>query len=821
MNARDELAHDVRAAWRSVRARPAFAAIVMATLAVGLGANAAVFGLLDAVVLKPLSYAEPERLVRLYQYSRENPAETTYLTEPSFTHLAEHARTLDVAGLYTYDVEGVDITDGDRPERIRALRTTPDYFDVLGVAPVHGRVFDADEARARADEDVLGSERTGTSVAVVSESLWRRRLGGAGDAVGRTITLDGVAHTVVGVLPAAHRDPLTSDVDVWLPLPLRSAGFEDWEWDNHWLSAIARLAPGVTREQAQAELERLSGLQAGISTNAESYGIRAVPLHDDVIGAADALLWMLMGAVGVLLLITCVNVAGLMVAQAAAREKELAVRAALGSPRRRLVRQLLFESLTLSLVGGAAGLAVAVILARGLTALAPAGLLPDGAPGFDAQLFGFGLGLAIVAGLVSGLWPAVRAARSDPVTALREAGRGASDARGAVRVRSVLVMLQLALALVLLAGAGVLLRSFDRLRALDLGIRPAAVWTFEVHLPDERYVTADARARFYRTLADRLAALPGVAAAGAVSHLPATGISLTWGAVPWTEAGERDGDMTGADQRVVEGDYFEAAGIPIVRGRTFGPEDVPEAESRVVIGEELARRLFADRDPVGRLVRIANRPRRVIGVAGDAAVSARGDLQPMVYHAHTQFAANRSWSLTQVVRLERDDPGFPARARSELAALDPLLVLHQPRRMEDVIGRGVAAERFAATLVSAFSALALLLVALGLYGVLAYTVSRRRREIGIRIALGARGAAVRGMIVGQGMRLVAAGVAGGLIAALVAVRALESLVFGVAPWDPAAFAGAVGVLVVVALVACWLPSAGATRTDPMRVLGRE
>jgi predicted permease len=803
----DGFLHDLRSAVRALRKRPGFAVVVISTLALGLGANAAVFGLVDAVILKPLGYEDPDRLVRLYTTRREDPEALEYLTEPAFVHIRENARTIEPAAVYTYDVEGADLTDGQRPERIRVLRVGPGYFDVLGAPPLLGRTFTADEARDSA------------TVAVVSASLWRRVLGGTPESLGRTITLDGAARTVVGVMPDGYADPLSPGVQVWLPLPLRTAGFAGWEWDNHWISAVARLQPGTTLAQAQAELDRLSRQQGEIEPDAARHVGRLVPLRDDVIGGVDTLVWVLAGAVGVLLLITCVNIAGLFVARGAAREQELAVRTALGSSRHRLFRQLVLESMLLALGGGAAGLIVAVAVQRGFAAAAPPALFPLGVPGTDARLFAAGLGLAAIAGLVTGTWPALRATRQDLAAAMREGGRGASEGRGTIRIRSGLVVLQFALAFVLLVGAAVLIRSFDRLRAVDLGVDPAGVWTFELHLPEERYTDPAARVRLYSELNDRLTRLPGVVTAGAVNHLPATGRFLSWGVRRAT--GGEDAPRMGANQRVIEGDYFGAARIPLVSGRTFGPDDQADAPHRVVVSEAIVQRLFPDEDPIGQQLRVGSNHWEIIGVVRDVAISARGATDPMIYHAHTQYADDRRWSLAQVVRLDGADPAFIDRARREVAALDPLLVVHEPRTLDEVTGRGVATERFAALLVTAFSALALLLAALGIYGVLAYVVSRRRREIGIRMALGARGGEVRRLVIAQGMRLAVLGIAGGLAAAFVAVRALESIVFDIGTRDPLAFLTAIAVLGGGALLACWIPSVSATRVDPIRVLGRE
>jgi predicted permease len=779
---------DLKYAVRSIAGSKRFAAIVIATLALGIGANTAVFGVLNAVVLEPLPYDEPERLVRVYHRSG---SEDSYLTGSAVLGYREHTRTLEFAPVYTYSAEGADLTDRATPERVRTMLVGADYFRVLHVHPLLGEVF------GRADE------RPNANVAVVSERIWRKYLGGSADAATRLLSLNGVPHRVVAVLPGGFDDPLEPGIDVWTPLNLQPGGPNSF--GNFYLSVVARLMPGVTLEQAQAELATLAAgmqQQSAAEGGGGRWSAHVVPLQTDTVGSARLMLWILLGAVGMLLIIACVNVASLLLARGAARETELAVRAALGCSRTRLVRPLLIESLLLSIAGGGAGLLVVQAVTGVLLAAAPDAVARVGSGALERSVFEFSFGIAVLAGLAFGVAPALQATRSDLEAVLRESGRSGGGSRRQTRARNWLVVCQVALALVLLCGAGLLLRSFERLRSVDLGVRAAHVMTFEVHLPAARY-DAPARARFHRDFQARLVALPG------------TGTYHSWQTRRLDLPGSRG---VQPQQRVIEGRYFEAVGIPLLRGRTFGPEDDANAPRRVVISQELARQLFPTEDPLGKPLRVAAAQAEIIGVVGDVALGPRAAPRPYVYHSHTQFAGDRNWSLTQVVALEHDLPSLLGDARRELARIDPALVLYEPRMLEDVIGGGVAQERFALLLVASFALLALVLAAVGIYGVLSYSVSRRSHEMGIRTALGAPAGAVQSMIVRDGGRLAALGIALGCLGAFTATRSLKSLLFGVSATEPLVFAAAAGVLVGVALVASWIPARAATKADPLLAL---
>ena len=788
---------DLRFAIRALRKAPAFCTVVIVTLALGIGANTAVFSVLHAAILTRLPYPAPEDLVRIYF---ESGGERSYLSGTPLIELRDQSRTLDVATTYTYSERSVDLTDRGRPERLAATAVSANYFDVMRVPLLAGRAFTRDE------------ERADPRVAVVSQRVWQDYLGGDRGAVGRTLTMDGVAVQIVGIMPAGFEDPFQQRVEIWFPENLQPGGRNNWS--NHYLSTVARLRPGYSLSGAVAETRVIAERQAPNYRNDRSPTLTVVPLQTDVVGAAGPMLYVLLGAVALLLLLACANVASLLLARAAGRATELTVRAALGSSRWRIVRQLLVESVVLSLTGGLVGLAFAFGVSRLLLAAAPVTVISATAS-LDLQVFLYCFAVAVGSGVAFGLVPAVHASRPDLDSVLREGGRSGSASRRQTRAWNALVVCQVGVALVLLVGAGLLLKSFHRLQGVSLGIQPTHVTTVQVNLPTARYGT-EQRRRFHPAFEARIAGLPGVRAVGAISRLPATGDFHMWGTrIPGTS-----GWPVQPQQRVIEGRYFEAMGIPIVRGRTFGPEDQAALDRRVVASETVANVLFPNADPLGRQVEVIGTMVTIIGVVPDVAVDARGLRRPAVYHSHAQFADNRNWSLTQVIATDGPSPGLVDAVRRELHALDPQLVLHEPQPLAEIIGRGQARERFSLQLIGVFAVLAVVIAGIGLYGVLAYSVTSRRREIGIRMALGAQASSVRRHFVSAGGKLTIAGLVAGAVAALAATRALQSLVFEISVTDPFVFAGAAVILALVSGAAAWIPARAATRVDPLEVLSR-
>ena len=790
---RQDLAYGVR----SLGAAPKFAAAVILTLALGLGANTAVFGVLHAVVLTALPYPSADRLIRLYKFNR---GEDNYLPGPAVLAFRDQSTTIDIAPVYTYATEGADLTDRAEPERVTSLRVGANYLRVLGVQPIIGQPFERIDERADA------------GVVVIRERLWREYFGGRPDAIGQSLSVNGVRQRVVAVLPDSFADPLVANVEVWSPIDLQTPARNSW--GNHYLSAVGRIRPGATLEEAQADATRIAALIERNYGDNSHPSARVAPLQADTIGTARALLWMVFGAVALLLTIACVNVAGLVLARGAAREPELAIRSALGCSRWRLARQLVLESVLLSLAGGLVGLLSARVLTRILLAAAPEIVARTaGGTGGGVTVFAFGFVAALASGLAVGLVPAMQQARPNLESVLRQSGRAATGGRRQARFRQVLVVCQIALAAVLLAGAGLLLRSFQHLSHVDLGIRADNVLTFSVNLPVGRYADAQRRADFHVALQDRLNAIAGIEAAGAVSRLPVTGSYHTW------SNGRIDQPNVNvpADQRVVEGRVFEALGIRLLRGRTFDRGD-GATPRRIVINDRLARTLFPSEDPIGRRLRVSGGEAEIIGVVADVANAPRTPPPAIVYHLHRQFAADRNWALTAVVAFNRPAAAVLDDVRRELRTLDPALVLHQPRLLSEVVGRSIAQERFAMLVVGAYALLALMLAAVGLYGLLSYMVGTRQREIGIRLALGAQLRSVRSLVVREGTVLAVAGVIVGLGASLAATRALSALLFGVSARDPLTFGLAAVALLAIATTATWLPARTATRIDPMDAL---
>lgn len=800
-----EVWRDARFALRALRRNPGFAAVAIITLAVGIGGTTAVFSAVDAVLLEPLPYQQPGQLVRLYYSDARRAIERGFVTPVHFLDYRESmASFASVAALGTYSERGADIGVGDNVRRIRILPVSADYFDVVRVAPFVGRSFQrADEIEA--------------PVVVLSRALWRERFGGAALAAGSTLVMNGRQYTVAGVMPDGFVDPLVGNVDAWVPLDLRP-GRDVRNVDNHYLSVIARLRPEATIAQAQGELDRLSRQLAERYPDAKNAAARLDRLKEDIVGSASKALAVMLGAVALVLALICVNVANLLLVRGSDRAREFALRSALGAERRRLVRQSLIESVMLAFAGLVAGMVVGRLAMTAIVALG-AGSIPRLASlSMDLRLFLFSAFVASVSALGFGLAPALHAARTDAADALREQSRSATGGRTQMRLRQWLVASQVALASVLLVGAGLLIASVQRLSQVSLGIRPHGVLAFELHLPDARYDSTK-RARFYEDVAERLASLPGVAAAGGVSKLPATGDYNIWGAEPLTgPRAHTEHSSIAAQNRVVSGKYFETVGIRLLDGRVFDEQDDPSAPGRAVISKSVADMMFPGMRAVGQRMNTGGRALEIIGVVADVAVNAQGKVEPTVYHAHRQFAGDRNWSLTQVVRTEGSLDGLQAGARRAIAAMDPQLVLYKPIALAEAIGRGEAQRVFTLRLLTTFALVALGLAALGLFGVLSYGVRLRQREFGIRMALGAHRQSIRGMVLREGLVVTAIGVVIGLSGAVALSRVMSWLVFGVSAIDPGVLAGAAAFMGVVAAFAAYLPARRATAVDPSSVL---
>jgi predicted permease len=775
------------------------------SLAFGIGVNTALFSAVDAVLLQPLPYQEPGQLVRLYHTTDQNRTQRGFVTPVHFVEYRRAMSSLEAtAAIYTYDETGADLGSGGDVRRIRVLPVTAAYWDVIRVQPRLGRALQE-------------NEETDALVAVISDGLWRERFGGDQNAVGRTMTLSGRTYTIVGVMPPRYADPIVGSVDAWIPVDMRP-GFDVDNVDNHYLAVIGRLRPATTIGRAQAELEQLSQALAVKYPPASHTRARFDPLKEDIVGSSSKALQIMLGAVALVLVLVCVNIANLLLVRGSDRAREFALRSALGAERPRLVRQTLIESLTLALVGDVAGIIVARLAMSAIVALGAGSIPRLSSLTLDAKLLVFSVVIASISAVGFGIAPALHAARARPGDVLREQSRSATSGGAQMRARQWLVVSQVALAFVLLVGAGLLIASLQRLRSVDIGVKPDGVLTFELHLPDARYDGA-ARARFYDDAATRLGALPGVRAAGAVSRLPVTGPFHSWGvrAASGKLAGTQQGGSE-ADQRVITGDYFAAVGIPVLDGRAFDQSDDASAPARVLVSQSLADRLFPGEKAVGQRIRVAGLEREVIGVVGNVATDGEGRLRHYVYHAHRQFATNRNWALTQVVRGSGPPDALQAAVRQAVGQLDPQLVVFKPQPLADVIGRGESQRVFTLRLLTTFAGVALGLAALGLFGVLSYGVRLRSREFGIRMALGADRGLIRRMVLREGLLVTAIGTGVGLLGAVAMSRLLTSLVFGISALNPGVMAAAAAFMGVVAAIAAYLPAYRATSVEPRTVL---
>jgi predicted permease len=803
---------DLRFAVRQMRRNPGFAAAVIVTLAVGIGGTTAVFSVFQAVLLAPLPYEEPGQLVRLYQQEPDKPATRTYLTGAHFSFLRQEARSFEVvAALANYrDTAGDLVVDG-RPQRLRGLRVTSDYFRTLRSDPLPGPGFES-----RDEKEIRRGSSIGARRVVLSSNLWRSSFGRDSSLVGSTVQLIGEPYEVVGIAPEGFEDPIVGAVDVWAPYGLG----RDTDPENNSLSVIGRLRAGVSLEQAREELSSLSRSMRERWPGVRLSAVDAVPLRDDLVAPARGPLHLLFIAVGLVLLVACVNVANLVLARATGRLDEFAVRLALGAGRRRLVRQMLVESLVLAGVGGLLGLVLANVAVSVLRLLGEDAVPRLKEVGFDPLVLGFAALVTVATAVVFGSVPALRFGHIAPVNALRQQSR-TTGSRAQGRLRSGLAAAQLAFALTLLTGAGVLLASFYRLQQVHLGFQEDDVLTFEVNLPSARY-DATRRVAFHEELAQRLRTIPGVTAAGAISFLPATGnlhgwnTSILTGPKAGTQIAKRDG--FNIQQRTVSGDVFAALRIPLLAGRTFNTGDHADAPSRAVVSANFARAAFPGmplQAVVGQRVTAGGRPPlEIIGVVGDVVLDVYGTPSLEVYHPHSQFADDRNWTLSQVVATQLPPRRILAEVRAVVAASDPELAVHQAVPLAEVLGRGTKRERFALVLLATFAGVCLLLAAVGLYGVLAYAVRQRTQEIGVRIALGATGGQIRLMILRLASIPLGAGLLVGAVGALLLGRWLTSLAFGISPSDPRILAAAAVLLTMTGLLAAWLPARRAARIEP-------
>jgi len=790
-----DLLHDLRHAQRSLRHTPGFTLTVVLTLALGIGACAAIFTVVDAVLLRPLPFAEPERLVML---NEAKPPEVPLFTVRPHAFPAWKRQQTSFEGLAVVRDGSYNLTGQGEPVRIYAGKVTANAFPTLRVRPALGRGFTAEEETPGKD-----------AVVILGHGFWQRQLGGRSEVLSETLQLDGRSHRVVGVMPAGFELPGRFD----LYTPHGYEVFREDESDNRSIEVFARLKPGVTVEQARQELVLIESRLAKEEPDFfEGWSPRVVPLLEARVGGARQPLLALLGAVGLLLLIACANVANLLLARGTVRAREIVVRAALGASRARLVRQLLTESLLLALMAAALGVLLAHWGVSALLALAPDGLPRLTEIAVDGRVLAFTAGLVGLTGVAFGLAPALAATRADLHGTLKESGRTLGQGRH--RLRGALVVAEVAVAVVLLVGSGLLLRSFDRLRHVERGFRPEGALAVNLTLPQGKYQPERQLPVFESQALERLGALPGVTAVGAVQDLPfAGGLNFFCLLVEGRPAPEQC-EITRFYS--VSPDYFPAMGIAVRQGRVFEAGDWKTQTHTTVISRSLARRYFPGQDPLGKRLAAAHRADewfRIVGVVDDVHDEALGDaVRPQVYGVLAQQPAH---TLTFVVRGEGVSP---VAIRAAILSVDPQQPVASVRPLADLVAASIARERFAAVLFAIFSAAALLLAAVGVYGVMAYSVAQRTGEIGIRLALGAQVADVLRLVVGQGGRLVGLGLAVGLGAALLLAGVVETMLFEISPRDPLSFAATAALLAVVAVAACLVPAWRAARVNPMVAL---
>ena len=815
---------DVRFAMRSFLGKNRSLALVcLLTLALGIGANTALFSVLKAVVLEPLPYPDSDRLVQLLvDWPQFDAFGIAYHPGPDYLDYRDNLESFEsLACLYTYSPEGFNLSQDGSSLHITRLKVSQGYFETLGVLPRIGRTFSRQEnlLAGAIDPERSSDYSPARQLAILSHGLWMRHFEGDPLALGRDIQLSGLPYAVIGVLPPGFQDPLLGEVDVFVPHNLSPGGYNSR--GNHYLSIIGRLKPGVSLQAAQQEMNALTTALKEQHPQHQDRVTNLSPLKEMLVGDLGGTLWVLTAAVATLLLAACFNVANLLLAWGASRRKELAVRSALGSSRRRIVRQLLTESLILSILGGLTGLAVAFFGVRALIALRPESLPAVAQVRFDGWIFLFCMGAALVTGLLFGLAPAFRASRSDLESALREGGRDNADGSGR-RLRQVLVGAQLALAVVLLVGAGLLAKSFMGILRQDLGFESSNLLTYRVNLPQSRYEDPSRRVEFYQNLHQRLESLPGVRFAGSISRLPVSGPYHSWGFRIPERPQDDDSSRGNAQIRVVDGRFFEALGIRLQRGRLFDSTDRDDAPPVILVNRALAKTYFPGEEILGKqLLAGGGTPRTVVGIIEDVRHLHLQPASAKVYLPHTQFGSNRNWGLYQVVASDGPVSGLPGLIRRQVARLDPQLAVYDLRSMEEVAAAGISQQRFATILMGLFSASALLLAAVGLFGVLSHAVSSRRREIGIRMALGANNRRVRHLVVRQGMTVALSGLLVGTAAAFGLSRFLASMVHQVSVTDPAVFLLMAGFLCLVSWAVAYLPARRATRVDPIRVLREE
>jgi len=793
---------DVRYAFRMLRKNPGFTALVVLTLALGIGANSTIFSVVDAVLLRPLPYPQSDRLMNLLESNPKNGWPRFSASPANFLDWRNQSRSFEK--LFAIGQDESNVTVGDFPEHWVGVAATPGFFEALRVRPQLGRVF--------ADDDFVAGK---SDVLVLSDALWRGKFGADPNVIGRNIAMDGKPYTIIGVMPRGFQFDSPNKM-YWLPFPFSTSLAA--ARGAHFLDVVGRLRDGVTPAQAQAEMIGIAAnLEKQYPDTNKDWSAIVEPLQSTGVRSVYAALLVLLGAVGFVLLIACANAANMLLARATVRRREIAIRVALGAGKVRIVRQLLTESVLLALCGGATGLAITFWSTRALAALPPA-LLPRAASiHVDTRVLLFTFVLALMTGVVFGMAPALAILRGDLANTLKEAGRSGS---GRSRLRKVLVVAEVALAFVLLAGSGLMVRSFERLTAVEPGFNTGGKLAFDMQLPSARYKTPEQRILFFRQAKERLQALPGVTSVTMTSLVPLSGeLSL------WTfgiNGQQNSTSLPSALYYEVDPDYFHDMGIPLIEGRNFTESDNASSPHVCIINDFFARTMFPGRDPIGQHIQIGNNysiAREVVGVVGSVKQAGLDDKETyQIYEAYAQLPRS---GTTLIVQTASEPMAMLPAVRHAIQQVDPQEPVAKPRTLEQAASEAVALPRFRTLLLGLFGALAVVLALVGLYGVMSYTVTQQTQEIGIRMALGAQQQNIYGLIVLRGMALVGIGVGIGVVASLAMTRLLATFLFGVTPHDPATLASVILLFAVVATIACWIPARRASQVDPLVALRHE
>lgn len=814
----DNVIKDLRYSIRTLLSKPGFTVVALLTLTLAVGANTTIFSVVNAVLIRPLAYGEPERIVQVWENFLQSDLKDIPSSPPEYRDYEEQNQVFEqIASYYS---RSVNLTSLDEPERVSTAMVTASFFPALGVAPVKGRAFVP-------EEDFVGNDK----VVVVSNGLWQRRFGSDPSLIGNTLTLNGESYTVVGIMPQDFQFPELAEL--WTPIGFEPSDMSQDQRGSRYLSIIARLKPGVTVKQAQLNLDTLAHQfqKQYPSDYLENSGwaVTVVPLQDEILGNIQGILIIILGAGLFVLLIACANVASLLLARAAARQKEVAIRMALGADRSRLIRQFLTESLLLGLIGGALGVLLAYLGTQLLVALNPEKIPRVKEVSVDTWVLGFSLCISLLTGIIFGLAPALLASRPNMNEMLKEGSKGSS---GGFRrtAHSLLVVAEVALALVLLIGAGLMINSFMRLQQVDPGFSTKNVLTMQLSLPQSKYKEGAQIGAFYQQLIQRIETLPGVQSVGAVNRLPLSGTATDRSFIIERQTPVSSEQNSSVEWRAITPNYFSALNIPLKDGRFFTEQDHADAPGVAIVNESMARRFWSGESPIGQRIKMTGPAElpwlTVVGIVGDVRhFGLDSDVKPEMYFSHLQ----RPWpsmpalirTMTVVVHTPSDPKGLTSALRSTVGVMDRDLPLYNIRTMEEVFSKSIARQKFNMLLIGIFSGVALLLAAVGIYGVMAYSVSQRTREFGIRMALGAQESDVLKMVVGQGLKLVLIGVVIGLIASFVLTNLLSGVLYGISATDPITFVIVSLVLIGVALTASFVPALRATKIAPMIALREE